>query len=56
MQLGVTIPVYALTNRGKRFILAYLAECEYKLVAFRTGKLPYLLGGRGPRLRSFARN
>jgi putative methanogenesis marker protein 8 len=51
LQLGVTIPVYALTNRGKRFILAYLAEYEHKLVAFRTGKLPYLPEGRGPRLR-----
>jgi putative methanogenesis marker protein 8 len=56
LQLGATIPVYALTNRGKRFILAYLAEFEYKLVAFRTGKLPYLPEGRGPTLRSFAGN
>ena len=56
LQLGVTIPVYALTDKGKRFILAYLAEFDHKLVAFRTGKLPYLPEGKGPRLRSCARN
>jgi putative methanogenesis marker protein 8 len=52
LQLGVTIPVYALTDKGKSLILAYLAEFDHKLVAFRTGKLPYLPEGKGPRLKS----
>jgi putative methanogenesis marker protein 8 len=51
LQLGVTIPVYALTEKGKRLVLAYLAKFEDKLVVFRTGKLPYLVERRGPRLR-----
>lgn len=51
LQLGVTIPVYALTEKGKRLVLAYLAEFEDRLVVFRTGKLPYLAEERGPRLR-----
>jgi len=52
MQLGVTIPVYALTERGKRLILAYLTEFEGKLVAFRTRELPYQVEGRSPRLKT----
>jgi putative methanogenesis marker protein 8 len=52
LQLGVTIPVYALTEKGKRLVLAYLAEFEDKLVIFRTSKLPYKTENRGPRLRS----
>jgi hypothetical protein len=52
LQLGVTIPVYALTDKGTSLILAYLAEFDHKLVAFRTGKLPYLPEGKRPRLRS----
>jgi len=51
LQLGVTIPVYALTQKGKRLVLAYLAQFEDRLVVFRTGKLPYLAERRGPRLR-----
>jgi len=51
LQLGVTIPVYALTEKGKRLVLAYLAEFKEKLVVFRTGKLPYLAENRGPRLK-----
>jgi len=43
LQVGVTIPVYAFTEKGKTFILAYLAEFDCKLVAFRTGKLPICL-------------
>lgn len=54
LQLGVTIPVYALTEKGKRLVLAYLAEFKDRLVVFRTGKLPYLAEGRGPRLRDSA--
>ena len=51
LQLGVTIPVYALTERGKRLVLAYLVEFNEKLVVFRTGKLPYLTEVRGPKLK-----
>jgi putative methanogenesis marker protein 8 len=56
LQLGVTIPVYALTEKGKRFILAYLTEFEDKLVVFRTGRLPYQVHGRGPRLKGYVDN
>jgi len=52
LQLGVTIPVYAVTERGKRLVLAYLAEFKDRLVIFRTGKLPYEVEGKGPRLKS----
>jgi putative methanogenesis marker protein 8 len=51
LQLGMTIPVYALTEKGKRLVLAYLSEFEDKLVIFRTSKLPYQAEGRGPRLK-----
>jgi len=52
LQLGVTIPVYALTERGKRLVLAYLADFKDRLVIFRTSKLPYEVEGKGPRLKS----
>ncbi|MEM3090337.1 MAG: DUF2099 family protein [Candidatus Bathyarchaeia archaeon] len=52
LQLGVTIPVYALTEKGKRLVLAYLAEFKDKLVIFRIGRLPYEVEGRGPQLKS----
>jgi putative methanogenesis marker protein 8 len=51
MQLGMTIPVYILTDKGKRLVLAYLAEFKDKLVIFRTSGLPYLAEKRGPRLK-----
>lgn len=51
LQLGVTIPVYALTDKGKRLVLAYLAEFKDRLVIFRAGKLPYEVEGKGPRLK-----
>ena len=51
MQLGVTIPVYALTEKGKRLVLAYLAEFKDKLVVFRTKRLPYHVENKGPKLR-----
>jgi putative methanogenesis marker protein 8 len=51
MQLGMTIPVYVLTEKGKKLVLAYLAEFEDKLVIFRTGSLPYLAENRGPKLK-----
>lgn len=50
MQLGVTIPVYALTGKGKRLILTYLSEFGEKLVVFKTSKLPYAIEGKGPKL------
>lgn len=52
LQLGVTIPVYALTEKGKRLVLAYLAEFKDKLVIFRIGRLPYEVEGKGPQLTS----
>ncbi|MEM3703433.1 MAG: DUF2099 family protein, partial [Candidatus Bathyarchaeia archaeon] len=52
LQLGVTIPVYALTDKGKKLVLAYLAEFKDKLTVFRTDKLPYVVEGKGPRLKS----
>jgi putative methanogenesis marker protein 8 len=51
LQLGVTIPVYALTQKGKNLMLAYLAEFNHKLVIFRSKKLPYQPSDRGPKLR-----
>jgi len=53
LQLGVTIPVYALTDKGKRLVLAYLAEFKDKLVVFRISKLPYHAEDRGPRLKGY---
>ncbi|MEM3536371.1 MAG: DUF2099 family protein [Candidatus Bathyarchaeia archaeon] len=51
LQLGVTIPVYALTEKGKAFLLAYLTEFRDKLVIFRTKKLPYQNEHKGPKLK-----
>jgi len=51
LQLGVTIPVYASTEKGKRLVLAYLTEFGDRLVVFRTSKLPYLAKNKGPRLK-----
>ncbi len=51
LQLGVTIPVYALTEKGKKLMLAYLAEFNHKLVVFRTSKLPYQPADKGPKLK-----
>jgi putative methanogenesis marker protein 8 len=51
LQLGITIPVYALTEKGKKLILAYLADFKENLVVFRTGKLPYQAEGKGPVLK-----
>ncbi|MEM2904733.1 MAG: DUF2099 family protein [Candidatus Bathyarchaeia archaeon] len=52
MQLGVAIPLFTLTNLGKRLVLAYLTEFNESLVAFRMKRLPYIVEGRGPRLRA----
>ncbi|MEM1673916.1 MAG: DUF2099 family protein [Candidatus Bathyarchaeia archaeon] len=51
MQLGVTIPVFALTRLGKKLLLSYLNKFEDKIVVFRVDNLPYLVEGRGPKLR-----
>lgn len=56
IQLGVTIPVFALTEKGKRLVLAYLNGFKDRLVVFRTGKLPYQAKGRCPRLRGYTHN
>jgi putative methanogenesis marker protein 8 len=52
LQLGVTIPVYVLTEMGKSLVLAYLEEFKDRLVVFRTDKLPYEVEGKGPRLKN----
>lgn len=51
LQLGVTIPVYALTEKGKKLVLAFLAEFKDKLVVYRTSKLPYQAENKGPRIK-----
>lgn len=48
MQLGVGIPVYALTKLGKKLLLSYLMVFEDKIVAFRVRSLPYIVEGRMP--------
>ena len=56
LQVGVTIPVYALTARGKELVLDYLAVFKDKLVAFRTSKLPYEIKEKGPERRAITRD
>lgn len=51
LQLGVTIPVYVLTDKGKRLVLAYLTDFKDKIVVFRTNNLPYGAENKGPRLK-----
>jgi len=51
MQLGVTIPVFALTKRGKQTMLAYLSRFDQNVVAFRA-HLPYIVEQRGPTLKA----
>jgi len=50
-QLGVVIPVFVLTEKGKKLILAYLETFKDKLVIFRTGNLPYEVENRSPKLK-----
>ena len=50
-QLGVAIPVFVLTEKGKKLILAYLETFKDKLVIFRTGNLPYEVENRSPKLK-----
>jgi len=49
LQLGLTIPVFALTRLGKELLLSYLMEFNESIVAFRTSRMPHLIEGRGPR-------
>jgi putative methanogenesis marker protein 8 len=55
LQVGMTIPVYALSQKGKELILAYLASFKDKLVIFRTNSLPYDAKGKGPVLKNCGR-
>jgi putative methanogenesis marker protein 8 len=50
MQVGVTIPVFAITLRGKKTMLTYLSSFNDKIVIFRA-HLPYIVEGRGPKLK-----
>jgi putative methanogenesis marker protein 8 len=50
MQVGVTIPVFAITEKGKKTLLTYLSSFNDKIVAFRA-HLPYLVAQRGPTLK-----
>jgi putative methanogenesis marker protein 8 len=50
-QLGVAIPVFVLTEKGRKLILAYLETFKDKLVIFRTGNLPYEVENRSPKLK-----
>lgn len=51
VQLGLTIPVFALTRLGKELLLSYLMEFNESIVAFRSRNMPHLVEGRGPRLK-----
>ena len=46
-QLGVAIPVFALTDKGKKAIFTHLMKMKEPIVAFRT-RLPYLVPGKLP--------
>ena len=52
LQVGVSIPVYALTQKGKDVVLAYLSVFKDKLVAFKKARLPYEVRGLGPKLKN----
>jgi putative methanogenesis marker protein 8 len=54
MQLGVTIPVFALTGRGKEIMLTYLSKFDQKIVVFRA-HLPYIVEKKGPTLKTTIR-
>ncbi len=53
MQLGVGIPVFAMTGKGRRAICTYMAKHERKMVVFRS-RLPYGTLERSPRLKKSA--
>ena len=48
LQVGITIPVYALTQKGKEMVFAYLEAFKDKLVVFKTSTLPYEAKNKGP--------
>jgi putative methanogenesis marker protein 8 len=47
MQIGVTVPVFAMTQRGKKTMLAYISTSNDKIVVFRA-QLPYSVEQREP--------
>jgi len=51
MQLGVSIPIFALTKLGKNLLLAHLSKLDDKLVVFRSRKLPYTVEEKAPKTR-----
>ena len=51
MQLGVAIPLFALTKLGKRLLLTYLMYFDESIIAFRSRKMPYVVEGRGPEIK-----
>ncbi|TET21028.1 DUF2099 family protein [Candidatus Bathyarchaeota archaeon] len=50
MQIGVAIPIFVLTKKGKRIVLNYLSTFSEKTVVFRSN-LPYLVVDREPTLK-----
>lgn len=50
LQLGVAIPVFALTEFGKKLILSYLMRFNEKIVVFRTRKMPYVVERKSPKI------
>jgi len=51
MQLGVSIPVFILTDFGKRLALEYLTEVKVPLVIFRS-RVPYIVKEKLPKYRT----
>jgi putative methanogenesis marker protein 8 len=56
LQVGLTIPVYALTARGKELVLEYLKVFKDKLVVFRSSTLPYEIKNKSPKTIDMAQN
>lgn len=52
IQFCIAISVYALTEKGKRLVLAYLTEFRDKLVVFRTSKLLFQAENRVSKLKT----
>lgn len=53
LQLGVAIPVFALTDLGKKLILSYLTRFNEKIVIFKTRKMPYIVEERSPKIMDY---
>ncbi|RLE89151.1 MAG: hypothetical protein DRJ49_03910 [Thermoprotei archaeon] len=49
LQLGVSIPVFVLTELGRRLAFTYLMNTDMKLVIFRA-KMPYIVEEKQPKL------